>query len=214
MDRVTKQHVCNKRKPWREVMYKIVLASNSPRRKEILEQVGIKFQCIPSELEEISEKKDAIDLVEELASNKATDVMKKLEGPVIVIGADTVVTHNGNIMGKPKSAEDARDMLKKLQGSGHEVYTGVVILVKEAHGQERKFSFADVSKVIVNPMTDKQINDYIASGEPFDKAGAYAIQGKFAIHIKEIIGDYYNIVGLPISKIYSVLQEHGIDLLG
>lgn len=195
-------------------MYKIVLASNSPRRKEILEQVGISFSSIPSELEEVSDKEDAIDLVEDLASNKATDVMKGLEGPVIVIGADTVVVQNGTIMGKPKSREEAREMLTKLQGSAHEVYTGVVIIVKEADGQEKRISFADVSRVIINPMTAKQINRYIESGEPFDKAGAYAIQGKFAIYIKEIIGDYYNIVGLPVSKLYAVLLENGIDLLG
>ena len=199
-------------------MYRVVLASNSPRRKEILQQVGIDFEVIPSQSEEVSSKINPIEKVEELARNKAIEVANTIEGPVIVIGADTIVVHNGTILGKPKDEKDAIAMLSSLQGNNHEVYTGVGIVLKDIVGSNEEvvnevISFADVSKVIVQAMSREQIEAYVKTKECMDKAGSYAIQGKFAIYIKEIIGDYYNIVGLPISMLYQKLYGLGIDLL-
>lgn len=199
-------------------MNKIVLASNSPRRKEILEQVGITFTVSPSTSDEVSESTDPIELVESLSSMKAEEVAEREKGPTIIIGADTVVVHEGKILGKPVDVAEAKKMLWSLQGNSHEVFTGVTVILKEINnGKEivpyKKISFADVSKVIFYPMTHEQIDAYVATKEPMDKAGAYAIQGKFAVYIKEIIGDYYNIVGLPISKLYQTLIDEGINLL-
>lgn len=199
-------------------MNKIVLASNSPRRKEILEQVGIKFTVRPSTSDEVADSTDPIELVETISSMKAEEVASKEQGPAIIIGADTVVVHDGKILGKPANEADAKKMLWAMQGNSHEVFTGVTVILKGMkQGCEeipfKKLSFADVSKVIINPMTHDQIDAYVATKECMDKAGAYAIQGKFAVYIKEIIGDYYNIVGLPISKLYKTLCDEGIDLL-
>lgn len=199
-------------------MNKVVLASNSPRRKEILEQVGITFTVSPSTSDEVSESTDPIELVETLSAKKAEEVATREKGPAIIIGADTVVVHEGKILGKPVDVADAKKMLWSLQGNSHEVFTGVTVILKEINlGKEvvpyKKLSFADVSKVIFYPMTHEQIDAYVATKEPMDKAGAYAIQGKFAVYIKEIIGDYYNVVGLPISKLYQTLVDEGINLL-
>lgn len=199
-------------------MYRIVLASNSPRRKEILEQVGIKFFVNPSSCDEVTDQTDPIEIVESISAMKAEDIAEKEEGPVIVIGADTVVVHDSVVLGKPKDESDAKRMLSTLQGCPHEVFTGVTVILKNVQTLKglipyKKLSFADVSRVMIHSMTRSQIDAYVATREPMDKAGAYAIQGKFAVYIKEIIGDYYNIVGLPISKLYQTLLEEGIDLL-
>ena len=199
-------------------MNKIILASNSPRRKEILEQVGISFEIVPSTSDEVSNKTDPIELVEDISAMKAEEVANLVEGPAIIIGADTVVVHEGEVLGKPKDEAQAKKMLQSLQNGSHEVFTGVTVILKEITiGNEvvtyKKLSFADVSKVIVLPMNHSQIESYVATMEPMDKAGAYAIQGKFAVYIKEIIGDFYNIMGLPISKLYDTLLSEGVDLL-
>lgn len=199
-------------------MYKVILASNSPRRKEILTQVGIKFTVKPSSSDEITEKTDPIDVVESISAMKAEEVAVQEEGPVIVIGADTVVVHDGVVLGKPVDESDAKTMLWKLQGCSHEVFTGITVILKGIQTPKgeiayKKLSFADVSKVMLHSMSHQQIDAYVATKEPMDKAGAYAIQGRFAVYIKEIIGDYYNIVGLPVSKLYHTLLEEGIDLL-
>lgn len=199
-------------------MNKIVLASNSPRRKEILEQVGISFEIIPSTSDEVSNKTDPIELVEDISGMKTEEVATMVEGPAIIIGADTVVVLDGEVLGKPKDEEHAKQMLHSLQNGTHEVFTGVTVILKDITLENeviayKKISFADVSKVIVLPMNSTQIDTYVATKEPMDKAGAYAIQGKFAVYIKEIIGDYYNIMGLPISKLYNTLFHEGIDLL-
>lgn len=188
-------------------MQKIILASSSPRRKEILELVGLKCTTIPSGKEEIITKDEPVEVVTELALMKARDVAGKIEEPAIVIGADTIVSHNNKILGKPKDAADAKSMIKELQNDTHQVYTGVAIITpkKELH-------FVQETKVVVSPMTDKEIADYVTTGEPMDKAGAYGIQGKFALYIKEIAGDYYNVMGLPINKIYETLLKEGILL--
>lgn len=192
-------------------MYKIVLASGSPRRKEIFEQVGVKFQVQPSNIEEIITKDLPEDIVIELADVKAVDIAKYYNEDTIIIGADTLVALDGQVMGKPKDKQDAINMIVKLQGNKHQVYTGVSVILKGK--TEKKINFFEATDVWVNPMEESQILSYVASGEPFDKAGAYGIQGKFAIYIGKIIGDYYNIVGFPIAKLHSVLLKEGIDIL-
>lgn len=192
-------------------MKKIVLASASPRRKEILEQIGIGFDIIPSTCDEVITKDVPKDIVEELAQQKAYEVFKKLDNPDIVIGADTIVVLNDTIMGKPKDEKDAFDMLGRLQDNTHIVYTGVCVLIKE-NNAIRKLIFSEATKVSMYPMSEEQILDYIATKEPMDKAGAYAVQGKSAIYIKKIDGDYNNVVGLPIARLYNEMLELGIDL--
>ena len=192
--------------------YRIVLASGSPRRKELFEQIGVKFEIKTSEKEEIITSSNPKDVVKELSEMKAQDVAEAVAGPAIIIGADTVVAYDGKILGKPKDKADAVRMITDFAGDEHYVYTGVCILIKEADGTMHKVSFAEGTKVLVYGMTQEEIVKYVESGEPMDKAGAYAIQGKFAPYIKEIEGDYYNIVGFPIAGIYQRLKEAGINI--
>lgn len=193
-------------------MASIILASASPRRREILEQVGIKFSILVSEKEERTEEKSPKDFVTQLSKVKAEDVLKRVEGNAVIIGADTVVAHSEQILGKPKSQEEAVRMLKQLQGNMHQVYTGVCIIIKKENKIE-EISFVEQSDVVISSMTEEQIKAYVATKESMDKAGAYAIQGKFALYVEQIKGDYYNIVGLPISRIYRELLKKGIRLI-
>ncbi len=204
----------------------LILASNSPRRRELLQQAGFSFSVIPSKVEEIITKTEPEDIVLELSCQKAEDVFQSLEEKAkeesIVLGADTVVACGGyedykeavrrengsgkeerklQILGKPKSREEAFRMLKRLQGDFHFVYTGVTLVWQEA-GRMKKESFAVSTKVIFYPMTDEEIWEYIETEEPMDKAGAYGIQGQGAVYIKEILGDYNNVVGLPLGELY------------
>lgn len=192
--------------------YQVILASGSPRRKELLEQIGVSFQIITSNKEEIITSTNPEDVVKELSMRKAEDVAAEVSGPAIILGADTVVAYHGEILGKPKDKEDAIRMISSFAGDVHYVYTGVCMIRKEADGTVKNISFAEGTKVTVYPMTKQEISDYVESGEPMDKAGAYAIQGLFAPYIKEISGDYYNIVGFPIAGIYQRLKEEGIVL--
>ncbi|WP_313133105.1 Maf family protein [Anaerocolumna sp.] len=193
-------------------MHKIILASGSPRRKEILEQVGISFGVVASKDEEVIQKSKPEEIVEELATKKACSVASNMEEGTVVIGADTMVALNDQVMGKPKGEQDAKDMIRKLQGKKHQVYTGVCAVIKEAGKENRIISFVQCTDVWVYPMTEEQIDAYVASGEPMDKAGAYGIQGKFAVYIEKIEGDYLNIVGFPVSRLYQTLLKEGIDL--
>lgn len=192
--------------------YQIILASGSPRRKELLELIGVEFKIIISNKEEVITSSNPEEVVKELSMMKAEDVAAGVSGPAIILGADTVVAHNGRILGKPKDREDAIRMITSFAGDDHQVYTGVCIIKKEADGSVKTISFAEGTKVTVYPMTSKEIERYVDSGEPMDKAGAYAIQGLFAPYIKGIEGDYYNIVGFPIAGIYQRLKEEGINL--
>lgn len=192
-------------------MKKIILASTSPRRREILEQVGINFDIIPSNSEEIITKSIPKEIVEELAEEKAYEVFKEINEPCIVIGADTIVVFDNIIMGKPKDENDAFNMLKKLQDNTHVVYTGVCVFIKE-NENIKKVLFSEATNVTMYPMTDSQINEYIETKEPMDKAGAYGIQGKSAIYIKKIDGEYNNVVGLPIARLYNEMIKNGVDL--
>lgn len=194
-------------------MHRIILASGSPRRREIFEQVGITFEVITSDKEENMDKDNPEELVKDLSKMKVLDVAEKVDGPCIIIGADTVVAKDNLILGKPKSKEDAKRMIRFLQNDSHEVYTGVYVFMKEYNHEIQELSFVVSSKVKVASMNQTQIEDYVDTNEPMDKAGAYAIQGKFAPYIVGIEGDYYNIVGFPISKLYQELYAMGINLI-
>lgn len=185
-------------------MNKIILASASPRRKELLEQIGLPFTVAVSSVEEVITKTVPWEVVMELSAQKAMDVKKQQKEDCIVIGADTIVVYDdgngGNILGKPKSEEEAFEMLNRLQGNVHQVYTGVTL----CFGEE-VMSFYECTKVYVYEMTKEQIQEYIKTGEPMDKAGAYGIQGRFAAFVKGIEGDYNNVVGLPVGRVYQEL---------
>lgn len=189
-------------------MEKIILASASPRRKELLTQIGIRFEIIKAEGQEVIASDPPSDVVKGLSMQKAREVAGKCDASV-VIGADTVVSIDGQILGKPKDEADAVRMLKLLRGRDHEVTTGVTVMIR---GRREPIVFAETTKVHVFPMTDGQILDYIKSGEPMDKAGAYGIQGLFAAYVSGIEGDYNNVVGLPVGRLYQETLAAGIDL--
>lgn len=190
---------------------KIVLASGSPRRKELLEQMGLSFTVIPAKGEERSSASDPAVMVKELALRKAMEVAAAVQEPALVIGSDTVVAFDGEILGKPVDEEDAFRMLKLLQGTEHVVYTGVAVV--DAGNKEIVVSFAEGTVVSMYPMTERWIWRYIRSGEPMDKAGAYAIQGGCAPWIRGISGEYANVVGFPVARFHQELLKKGIDLL-
>ena len=190
-------------------MKKIILASGSPRRKELLAQIGITFEIQKAEGEEVITSSVPTEAVKELSLQKAQEVAAKYEGDV-VIGADTVVAAGGQILGKPKDKEDAMRMLRMLQGKDHEVITGVAVLLKD---QQKVINFAEITKVHVFPMTEAQMEAYVESGEPMDKAGAYGIQGKFAAYVSGIEGDYNNVVGLPIGRLYQEVLGAEVDMI-
>lgn len=199
-------------------MYQIILASESPRRKEIMETMGIPYQVMASNVKEEVEETIPDQMVQALARLKTETIKEQVlqqveaDKDIIIIGADTMVFFKEHALGKPRDKEDAARMLRMLSDETHEVCTGVSIIIMKQDGSEHSISFAVCTKVVVNPLTEEQIQDYIATGEPMDKAGAYAIQGKFGIFIKEIEGDYYNIVGFPIAEIYASMLRYGIDL--
>jgi septum formation protein len=185
---------------------KVILASASERRQELLSRVVEKFTvCISDFDEDHVEKRENISkYVEEIALGKAKDVMKKVTEPSLIIAADTVVSLEGEILGKPKDKLDAYDMLSKLSDNTHKVYTGIVLIDMNS-GKILK-DFVE-TQVIFSKLTEKQINDYIESGDPMDKAGAYGIQGKAGVFVKEIRGCYYNVVGLPLNKLNEMIRE-------
>ena len=189
-------------------MEKIILASGSPRRKELLEQAGISFIIKVSEADETITKKEPWEVVMELAARKARAVTESglEEEDVIVIGADTVVAVDGKILGKPHSKEEAEEMLRLLSGRVHQVCTGVALLSRN-QGSWRERTFYEETQVEMYPITEEEIREYVATGEPMDKAGAYGIQGRAAIFVKGIQGDYNNVVGLPVSRLYQELKR-------
>lgn len=187
---------------------KIILASASPRRRELMQQAGYEFEIQVSHKEEVYTSETPDEIVKELALLKAKDIALQNEAKdLVVIGADTVVAYQGAILGKPKSKEDAFAMIQSFQGDKHQVYTGVAILSYDTEGKETIVNHAVKTDVYVNPLTEDEIWQYIESDNVMDKAGSYGIQSGFAIHIEKIEGDYFNVVGLPISYIYSKLKE-------
>ena len=190
-------------------MRKVILASASPRRRELLAQTGLEFEVIPGEIEEDAViqnlRTDPAAAVEALSRCKAEAVAQQIpEG--IVIGSDTIVWDN-EIMGKRKDRADAYRMLRQIQGKTHSVFTGVTVLVKDEAGTKSQVFFCE-TKVTVYPMTEKETEAYLDTGESMDKAGAYGIQGKFGLWVKEINGDYNSVVGLPLSALWQVLKEY------
>lgn len=187
---------------------KIILASASPRRRELMEQAGYEFEIQVSHKEETYTSTAPDEIVKELALLKAKDIAEQNEARnLIVIGADTVVAHKGMILGKPKSKEDAYRMIQGFQGDKHQVYTGVAILSYDENGKETVINHAVKTDVYVNPMTNDEIWKYIETDHVMDKAGSYGIQSGFAIYIEKIEGDYFNVVGLPISYIYEEMKK-------
>ena len=185
--------------------YKFILASKSPRRIELIRMLGIEPLIRPSSIEENAAKDDPEKMVKILAGQKASDISRDLHGKEIVIGSDTCVWINGEILGKPKTHEEAYLMVKKLSGNTHHVYTGVSIVSCE--DRPRKISFVEKTAVRVRSISDEEIRSYAESPEPMDKAGAYGIQGIFARYIEGIDGDFYNVMGLPVSRLYHELKE-------
>lgn len=198
---------------------KIILGSASPRRRELLEQIGIEFTVRVSDKEEVYHSDMPEEIVKELALMKAENIAEEIvkeqgkterkSADTVIIGADTVVVLDQKILGKPEDEEDAYRMLRSLQGRAHEVYTGVAVLCCDGEQTKVARSHAVRTEVYVHNMTDDEIRGYIASGEPADKAGGYGIQGIFAKYIDRIDGDYYNVVGLPVSYVYQTLKEIG-----
>lgn len=194
-------------------MIKYVLASGSPRRRELLEQMGLCFEISQAHKEEMITKEAPADIVEELSYQKASAAAERYlqryqNDTIVIIGADTIVVHENEIMGKPKDNNDAIAMLTKLQGDSHQVYTGVTLIILQKGLEKRKreiVTFHEETDVCMYPMTLEQITAYVATGEPMDKAGAYAIQGKCAAFIKFINGEYNNVVGLPIARLMQEL---------
>ena len=193
---------------------RIVLASASPRRKELLAQVGFEFDIITSDCEEITTKTKPSEVVEELSYLKAVDVADKLDKQserLLVIGSDTVVALDDIIMGKPGEEEDAFRMLMAMQGREHSVITGVTMIFTEPGKEDKKIVFSKETKVWFYSMNDDEIRAYIDTKEPMDKAGSYAIQGLCAAYIERIEGDYNTVVGLPVAEICKVLREYKED---
>ena len=216
----------------KEQNVRLVLASASPRRRELLSQIGLEFTVMPSTKEENAKTTEAGALVQELSRQKAVDIWEQLSGgqgqnpdadqeqiseetqepnlngkrqpELLVIGADTVLCCEGKILGKPHSREAAAEMLTALQGRSHEVYTGVTL-----YSQSETVTFFECTQVEFYPMTEVEISEYIDSKEPMDKAGAYGIQGLGARFVKGIRGDYNNVVGLPVGRLYQELKSHG-----
>ena len=208
---------------------RIILGSASPRRRELLEQIGIKFEIVVSDAQEHYESTRPEEIVRELALMKAEHVAEEVERRekeraeqasisrletgevylrnVVILGADTIVVRDGQILGKPSDEEAAFSMLKSLQGRMHQVYTGVAVLDFDGNGKRHTISHAEETKVYVHEMTDEEIRRYIAAGESMDKAGAYGVQGRFAAYIDRIEGDYYNVVGLPVAYLYHAVKE-------
>lgn len=195
--------------------YRLILASASPRRKELLTQIGAEFEIIPAVGEEVIVSAKPKQAVLDLSRQKAEEVARKFyqeAGNIVILAADTIVAFDGEILGKPKDPEDAKRMLGMLSGREHSVFTGVTMVVKSS-GSEKIISLYEETKVFMYPMTEKQIQAYIETGEPMDKAGAYGIQGKCAVYIEKIVGDYNNVVGLPVAAIFQKLEKSGIEIL-
>ncbi len=191
---------------------KVILASKSPRRVEILEKIVKEFEVVQSNFDEntIDFKGDVENYVKDLSRNKAIEVSKRLNEPSIVIAADTVVFQNGKVLEKPKSEEDAFSMLSSLSGNTHKVYSGICLINTY---DDTVVTDCDCTEVRFSELNPRQIRNYINSGEPMDKAGAYGIQGLGGAFVEGIKGCYYNVMGLPLNKLYKALENYDITIL-
>ena len=226
------------------IMRKIILASASPRRKELLERAGVDFEVLldvslpdgngfsvcaeikreyeipviflPASGDENRISDNPGEAVKQLASDKAASVIRTMKDSAdgtIVIGSDTVVVFENVILGKPHDTEDAVNTLKKLQANTHQVYTGVSVWEKKEKVWT-EHTFYESTDVTFYPVSDEEIREYVATGEPMDKAGSYGIQGLFGIYVKGINGDYNNVVGLPVARLFYEMKKSGINLRG
>ncbi|MCR5666871.1 MAG: Maf family protein [Eubacterium sp.] len=188
---------------------RVILASGSPRRKELLSEIGVEFEVIKAAGEEKTSAALPEEIVKELAMHKAAEVCEKVaDDEALIIAADTIVSMEGKVLGKPANQEKAREMMSMLSGKVHQVYTGVACFY-----HEKQMVFAEKTDVALYEMTKEEIEAYIKTKLPYDKAGGYGIQEMFGMkYVKEISGDYYNVVGLPIARLYQQLKELGIDL--
>ena len=187
----------------------IILASQSPRRKELMGQIGLKFKVVsPNVDEHVEGNPSPAQLVEELSLRKAQAVARQAGEDELIIAADTVVALEGVVLGKPKTERDAFSMLSALSGNRHYVYTGVTIIQGG-----RTETQHEVTTVTFRELEPDEISHYIATGEPMDKAGAYGIQGYGALLVEGIRGDYYNVMGLPVCRLGGLLRELGVDCL-
>ena len=190
---------------------KLILASASPRRSDLLKILGLEFDVIPSEIDEnLDENAFSNELIEKLALEKVEDVEKRVNCPAIIIGSDTVVVVDNIILGKPEDKDDAYRMLRMLSGKTHQVISAIAIKDTETG---KTLTDSVVSNVTFKDLTDLEIQNYVATGEPSDKAGAYAIQGKASIFISSICGCYSNIVGISTFKLAEMLKEFEITIL-
>ena len=189
---------------------RVILASKSPRRKEILENLGIKFDVIVADADESCSIADPMERVSALAAIKGKAVKEQLNDgeDALVIASDTLVYAEGEFLGKPRDRDDARRMIKMLSGKAHSVVSGLYLSIGE-----REYSGASETRVIFDEMTEGEIESYISSSEPYDKAGGYAVQGLASLYVSGIEGDYFNVVGLPVNLMYKALKnELGIEL--
>ena len=188
---------------------KIVLASQSPRRKELLGRMGLEFVTQASKIDESAfDGLEARELVATLSREKAQWIARQLDGETLVIGADTVVVRDGAALGKPKDAEDAMAMLLSLSGRDHQVCTGVTV----CRG-DRVLTQVEETQVTFRELTEAEVRQYVSTGEPMDKAGAYGIQGLGGLLVEGIRGDYSNVVGLPVCRLGQMLKDFGVDCL-
>ncbi|MGI5912119.1 MAG: Maf family protein [Syntrophomonadaceae bacterium] len=189
----------------------IILASASPRRKKLLEDLGLSFITRSTEIDETFLPGEfPRDAVRRLASHKAKAAISQAQGDYLVIAADTVVVFKDQALGKPTDQEDAWRKLNMLSGNCHEVITAVSIMTSAGNCEVED----EITRVYFRHLSEEEIRSYVVSGEPMDKAGAYGIQGKGAFLIEKIEGCYFNVVGLPLAKLYQMLQRYGINLMG
>ncbi|OFV83893.1 MAG: septum formation protein Maf [Acidobacteria bacterium RIFCSPHIGHO2_01_FULL_67_28] len=192
-------------------MKRLILASASPRRRELLRQAGFTFEVVAPEVDETYPGgEDPAAFAERLALAKAAQIAQRFtaKDDVVVLGADTVVVADGEVLGKPVSADDARAMLRKLSGIAHRVITGVALA---APGAARRAVGHEVTRVFFRPLTEEEITAYVATGEPLDKAGAYAAQGRAARFVTRVEGCYFNVVGLPVALVDRLLRDWNRD---
>lgn len=188
----------------------IILASGSPRRKELLEMLGVKdMKIIPAKGEEIPpENAGPEELVKALASQKGHEVAAQCSADDVIIAADTIVWHRGQVYGKPRTRQQAVEMLRTLSGERHQVFTGISVIRGGTEELE-----CEMSRVCFRELSDAEIEAYVNTGEPMDKAGAYGAQGKAALFVKGIEGDFFNVMGLPLCTLGEMLKKQGVGLL-
>ncbi|MFQ7259722.1 MAG: Maf family protein [Christensenellales bacterium] len=200
----------------------IILASNSSRRKNLLTMLNVPFSVMESGVDERVEEANYMqkgvehtpyEWVRAIAAIKAEAVGNRVEGEKIIIAADTIVTYMGKILHRPFEREEAASMLRTLSGHKHTVYTGLAVMYKDADGKYETHTSVTATDVYMRELTDMEISNYVDTKEPYDKAGGYGIQGKGSLLIDHIDGDYFNVVGLPLVKLYKELSDNGVNIM-